>query len=510
MEMVKRKSAHKFPLKAAAIGAVILVAVAIAFASLSLLVSQPEGQGVGTVRSDWTMLEQAASAPSSAPTGTEITLYQISQQSYNPLAQMQFSYSGGLGLVKEKRSASLLPGQSWISLSDVGSHIDPTSIIFKDLTDGRTQLLEQNYDYDLVSQEKLLEKYVDKTITVEMDNETVSGKLLSSSWGGIVLQTDKGIVTINNYNKIVYPALPEGLLTKPTISWLVNSPLAGNHDLQLSYLTSGVSWSADYVAVANFFDTAIDLQGWVSVENNAGTSFKDANLKLVAGDIHLVEATPIPYPRAVMAMETSGAASKVQFTEEGLFEYHLYTLGRPTTIKDGELKQITLFSAQGVLTEKQLVFEPSASSKVRVKLIFENKKSNGLGIPLPKGKVRVYKPDSSGQLQFLGEDQIDHTPEDEKVRLFLGDAFDVIAERTETDHQEINWCTTERSYEISLRNHKTEIVAVNVLEDASGEWTIPKESDPHAKDSAHKISWKVQVPAGGEKKLTYTIRESWC
>ncbi|MEW5955050.1 MAG: DUF4139 domain-containing protein [Candidatus Micrarchaeota archaeon] len=492
--------------------AVAIIIVIVAGAVALNWIAQKPVQTESTLKVNWDFLQNAVPASSDKPSAVEVTVYQSSgsYSSYGYAKQwLQFDYQSGMGLVKEVRSAELSGGAALLSIKNTAAYIDATSVTFKDLSSPSTQLLEQNYDYDLVSDQKLLQKYVDKMISVNTDNETITGILLSSSGGTLVLQTPSGIVSLSNYEQINYPSLPEGLITTPTLTWLLANTTAGRHDFEVTYLTSGIDWSANYVATANADDSQLDLRGWVSVTNDAGTTFENAQLKLVAGDIHLVTGEAVPSPRMYDAMAV-GAAEARSFAEEQLFEYHLYTLERPTTLKNGQVKQINFFNAPTVPVEKQFVFEPDQSTKVQVKLNFENRKEKGLGLPLPKGKVRVYKPDSSGQLQFVGEDQIDHTAENESVKLFLGNAFDVVAERTETDQRQRGSCAVENTYRVELRNHKAEPVRVVVVENTWGETTILRESMPHTKESAHKYSWTVPVPAGGTAEVTYSIEQRWC
>jgi hypothetical protein len=464
---------------------------------------------------------------SDAPEGVEVTVYQLPSSSWSPgpipLMYFDSGFSSGLALVKEKRAMNLPAGNSVLSLKNTAAHIDATSVGFKDLTDAGAQVLEQRYLYDLVSNEKLLEKYLDKEITVTKGNESITGTLLSHG-NGLILKTAQGIVSLTGYDKIRFPDLPEGLITTPTMEWLLKTAQGGSHDIQFSYLTSGINWRADYVATVGADEKSLDLKSWVSVRNDAGASFKDAKLKLIAGDINLVqEATGYDYNVYAMAKgmmaEAAAAPAEPQFTSQQLFEYHLYSLERPTTIADGEVKQITLFDAKNIPAEKKYVVDQqtyyyyqqsdSTKPKVQVKMVFYNKKDAGLGMALPKGKIRVYEPDEEGQLQFLGEDAIDHTAEGEKITVFVGNAFDVTAEKTQTDYKRISSRVSQYSYSVKISNAKKEAVQVQVFDYAYGDWQIISESLSHVKESAHKMSWLVSVPAGGSTTLTYTIQQTW-
>ena len=460
------------------------------------------------VKVNWNMGE-AFETQSDAPSSVEVTAYQATQ-SY-------WYLSSGLGLVKERRSFSLAQGTNSISLQGVAQQIDATSIHVKDMTDADAQALEQNYQYDLVSQSVLLEKYVGKQIYVNAGNRTLMGTLLSAA-DGLVLQTPNGIVALRDYSQVEFPTLPEGLLTKPTISLLLGTQKSGTHEIELSYLTRGITWEAGYVAIANADDTLLDLQGWVSVQNNAGATFTNAKLKLVAGDVHLVESNaPVYYDNMLKATraESAGSAMPVsapepQFSTQNVFEYNLYTLERPTTLRDKETKQIELMNARSVPAEKQYVFQPSQSSKVQTKLVFRNEGTD-LGIPLPKGTVRVMKPDADGQLQFLGEDSISHTSKEGEVRLFVGNAMDITVEKTETNYRQFGSCSYERSYKIKVTNRKDSAVNVKYVEDSLwGSWDIRSETLKHEKKDSHTASWAINAPADGEATLEYTVFQTWC
>ena len=291
--------------------------------------------------------------------------------------------------------------------------------------------------------------------------------------------------------------------------------------IEVSYLASQLSWKADYVLVVNDADTAGDLNGWVTLDNRSGAAWANAKLQLVAGDVNRVQ--PAVYrDRMIYAAEARAAAPPPQFREEGLFEYHLYTLERPATLLENEQKQIALFEASGVKIAKRLVLrgEPAyfrmqtgelgATSKIAVSLEFENRESERLGQPLPKGIVRVYKRDKSGGRQFLGEDEIDHTPRDERVRIRVGDAFDVIGERKQMDYKLIGSCRSESAWQIDLRNHKDEKVEVDVVEPASGDWEIVSSSQKATKEDARTFSFRVPVPARGSARVEYRVRVRWC
>lgn len=419
-------------------------------------------------------------------------------------------YNSNLALVKERRELDLKTGVNNIEYTDVAALIDPTSVMFEDTKNKNTAVLEQNYEYDLVSSYKLLDKFLDKEITVtEKEGATYTGTLLSHD-GGVVLRLSDGkVVSITEVSKFEFPD-SAGLLTKPTLVWQIYSPVSGSRDVLTSYLTGGMSWNADYIVKTNADDTKADIQGWVSIDNQAGTTYEDARLKLVAGEVHRV-AVPEPgyYEVPVEAEEAAYDGAKGGFVEESFFEYHLYTLERAATLKNNEVKQISLLSADSVPVVKELIFDASKSSDVQVVLNLTNSKQKGLGMPLPAGVVRVYKADSEGQLQFLGEDSIDHTPKDEEIEIAVGSAFDVTGTRTQTDYQRVSNDVWRESYEIELKNHKSEAQKIRVVEHFYGDWEIIKNSDTYRKADAYTAEWEVTVPADSSKKVTFTVERRY-
>jgi hypothetical protein len=419
-------------------------------------------------------------------------------------------YNNNLALIKEKRELELSSGVNRVEYTDVAALIDPTSVMFEDTKNKDTAVLEQNYEYDIVSGQKLLEKSLGKDITVtEKEGGTYTGTLLSYD-GGVVLRLSDGkVVTISEASNVEFPDSAD-LLTKPTLVWQVYSPVAGKRDVLTSYLTGGMSWKADYIVKASADDKKADIQGWVSVNNAAGTTYKDARLKLVAGEVHrVVSPKPAYGVEAPTAAEAGYSGAKDNFAEESLFEYHLYTLERPATLKNNQVKQLSLLSADSVPVQKELVFDVSKSSDVQVALSLNNSKEKGLGMPLPAGTLRVYKADSQGQLQFLGEDRIEHTPKDEEVKVVVGNAFDVTGTRTQTSYNKVSSDVWRESYETEIKNHKSEAQKVKIVEHFYGDWEITANSDPYKKKDAFTAEWGVTVPADGSKKVSYTVERSY-
>ncbi|PIN85009.1 MAG: DUF4139 domain-containing protein [Candidatus Diapherotrites archaeon CG11_big_fil_rev_8_21_14_0_20_37_9] len=417
-------------------------------------------------------------------------------------------YNQDLALVKDVRKIFMEKGLNIVQFKDIAAKIDATSVFFRDISNASTFVVEQNYEYDLVSKQKILEKYLDREITVEttegQESKTYKGTLLSYA-DGILLETSEGIVTLPFDAKVTFPELPGGLLTKPTLVWKIFSETIGERLTETIYLTAGMNWRADYIAVVNKEDKNIDFKGWTTITNNSGTSYPDTKLKLVAGDVHRVVQSP-KYRELYDYAVSEGAAAPQQYGQEELFEYYLYTLDRKTNIGNNETKQISLLASDNIPVNKEFVYDGQANgTKVQVKLNFKNSESQGLGIPLPKGIVRVYKQDSDGQLQFIGEDQIDHTKKEDDLELFLGNAFDVTGERTQVTYENISKGFYRGEYKIILENQKSEAIKVKVKENLGGNWTITKNSHAYDKKNSSEVEFNVDVPAKGETTITYTV-----
>jgi hypothetical protein len=432
--------------------------------------------------------------------------------------------------VKETRSLSLAAGRNEVRFMDVASQINPRTVHMVSLTAPQSlSVLEQNYEYDLISPEKLMERFVGRKVRLvfpppggERTAEREMEGTLISTTGGMVYEID-GQFHVNPPARVILPEIPGGLISVPTLVWLLdNAATAGAaapavHKVETSYLTGGISWAADYVSVVSADDAKADLAGWVTIDNNSGATYKDARLKLVAGEIHRAQPEAVPM---MQRMETLGVQKAAPaFAEESFFEYHLYTLDRPATIKDRQTKQISLMEASGVPVKKILLLagEPSffrsrfgsIATDIKVAVILEmtNSQKNGLGIPMPRGVVRLYKKDGSGSLQFIGEDGIKHTPRDEKISLKVGEAFDVVADRTQVDYKAVSAgrYDVETEFEIKIRNHKDEAVAVTVREPVPGDWKVLSSSYPWLKADAHTIEFNVPVAAGAESVLRYRV-----
>ncbi len=429
-------------------------------------------------------------------------------------------YNSNVGLVKDIRLIDFKPGIHELKFMDVAAKIDPTTVHIKSLINGSSlNVLEQNYEYDLLSPQKLLEKFVGQKVqlaTINPDTkkeEIVEATLLSTQGGNIFQIGDK--IHIGHYGRVLLSKIPENLIPQPTLVWMLENRLSKPQKLEASYLTSGINWKADYVAVLNKLDTMTDLTGWVTIDNRSGATYQNALLKLVAGDINRVQGEmKMDYARPMAAAKEASQ----QFKEESFFEYHLYTLDRRTTVKDNQTKQMTLLDANQVPLKKLFIFAGSPQyyyyqmnqgtnkQKIGVFLELENTKKNNLGIPLPKGTVRVYKEDKDGSLQFVGEDRIDHTPKDEKFKIKIGEAFDVVGERIQTDYKRLGSNLFEVAFEVSLRNHKKEDIKVLIEEPIPGDWEMLSNTHSYEKLQAHLIRFDVPVAKDKEVKVKYRIR----
>jgi hypothetical protein len=426
-------------------------------------------------------------------------------------------YNGNLGLVKDVREVRLPAGMTEVQFADVAAQIDPTSVHLKSLTDpAGLRILEQNYEYDLLSSQKLLEKYVGKKVRLYQGNGSYMEATLLSTNGPVF--DINGQIHMGHHGQVVLPSLPENLVSKPTLMWFLRNAATAAQRIEASYLTGGITWKADYVVILNAADDRADLTGWVTIDNKSGATYREAALKLVAGDVNRARDDRTRQAMEMAAKVGAAAPASRDFASEGFFEYHLYTLDGRTTIKDNQTKQLTLMSAAGVPVRKELAFfgardyyrsqygTPMSNQKVSVFVELTNAKANNLGIPLPKGKMRVYKADQSGSQQLVGEDWIDHTPKDERIRIKMGEAFDVVGERTQRDWKKIGSSLYEVEWEISLRNHKKEDVVVSVIEPVPGDWEVLRETQAHEKVEAHTLRYRVPVPKEGSAKLTYRVR----
>jgi len=437
-------------------------------------------------------------------------------------------YNENLALVKDKRTLALPAGENTLAFREVSGKMRPETALLQSKSQKHDiVVIEQNFDFDLLTPQKLLEKYVGKTIGIVKTHpttgeETVEDAKVLSSNNGVVLRVGDRIETGVSGGRLIFPDVPDNLRDKPTLVMQLASKTDGPQNLELSYLTGGLSWKADYVAELNSDESKLNLLGWVTLTNTSGTSYNNARLQLVAGDVHQVQPVFEKRMRGEM-VDMAYAAEPQGITQESLFEYHLYTLGRSTNILDNQTKQVALLQAENISSSKEYLLrgqnyyyqnrsgDLGSKIKVAVYLSYENSKAENLGIPLPKGIVRVYKQDQAGSVQFVGEDRIDHTPENETVRLKLGNAFDITADRKQTEFKKLagfgryNY-VYESSYRIELKNGKDENVSVRVVEPMPGDWEILSENLAHKKLSSSEAEWLVTVPAKGSAELLYGVK----
>ena len=459
-------------------------------------------------------------------------------------------YNQNFGVVKDRRTVELTAGRNLLIVEDVAQQIDPTTVHFKSLTAPDAVVVrEQNYQYDLINPMTMLNKSVGKRVTIRQNlgngqQREISGIIMApitaavaqtgeetggtgTTYNGLVIKTDDGKLVLNPSGEMSLHEMPEGLVPIPRLVWLVDSTQAGKHDAEISYMTQGLTWRADYVVVLSADDKSVDLTGWVTLDNKSGATYENANLQLIAGDVRRIQ--PPGRPRAgVGGLVMEAAKAAPQFEEESLFEYHLYTLDGTTTVRNNEQKQLTLLTANKAPATKKFVYDgrtgfwgifnpdyrpgeqwdTSNYKKVNVIVEVKNSKPN-LGIPLPKGRMRLYKADSRGSLQFVGEDEIDHTPKDETVRLRVGDAFDVVGEHKRTNFRRISEKEVEESFEITVKNHKSEDITVSVIEHLWADWRITQKSHDFVKRDARTVEFPVKVPKDGSVTVTYTVRTRW-
>ncbi len=425
-------------------------------------------------------------------------------------------YNSNVALIKETREIKLTVGEGELRFLDVASEIIPTTIQVTSLTfPEEFRVLEQAYEYDLLTPERLLDEYVGKKIKIIQwhefqDRKEVIEALLLSTTQGEIYQIE-GEIYLGYPGYKVLTEIPEGFVKEPTIKWLYENLTENTHNLEVSYLTENINWQADYLLLLDEEESSADISGWVTLENQSGLSYQNASLKLIAGTLHRVEERA---RSGLYAMEAAPKAAS-PFKEESLFDYHLYDLQRKTSLKNNETKQIRLLQARGITIKKEFLlygtqgyftrsyYEEPLKMPVDVYLTFKNSEEDNLGMPLPTGTVQLYQRDSEGSLQFIGEDMIEHTPKDEEVHLQVGETFDILAERIQTDYKKITSNIHESAWEITLRNHKEEDITVGILEPLLGNWQILSSSHPYEKVDAFTVRFDVAVLKGEEVKVTY-------
>jgi hypothetical protein len=411
---------------------------------------------------------------------------------------------------------------------DIAATVNPATVHFRSISEpSRVSVLEQNYEYDLLEPDKLLRKYVGREVTLVRNRqesgstrqEQVKARLLSYN-NGPIWQIGDEIVTGLGSDHIRFPELPDNLYTRPTLIWTLQNDGAARHRVEASYLAQKLSWNADYVLTVARDDKAADLDGWVTVTNGSGTSFRNAKLQFVAGDVNRVRQAV--EERMLQMSRVNAPAASPRMVQEAFSDYHLYTLDRKTTINNSQTKQVSMLAGTGVPIQKRYLVEghaayyhnarhPGAPLKdvVQVYYQFKNEEKAGLGMPMPSGVVRVYQSDAKGGVQFVGEDRINHTPKDESLRLKIGNAFDVICERNQVDFEKIGASTYEVEYEITLRNHKAAPITVEVNEPIGGTWRMLRSSHESTKTAAWASQFTVPIAADGTAVLKYRVRVTY-
>jgi len=434
-------------------------------------------------------------------------------------------YNSNIALVRDVRNLTLPGGTFRLKFMDIAATVNPATVHFRSLTEPeKLGVIEQNYEYDLLEPAKLLHKYVGKEVTLVrayQDNGTTKREeikaLLLSDNNGPVWKIGNDILTGLYAESYRFPEVPANLYDRPTLLMSLENSGTRKQQIEASYLANNLAWNADYVLTVARDDKSADLDGWVTIVNNSGTAFRNAHLQLVAGELNRVQP-PAPAPMAAREMAVNKAAA-AQFQQEAFSEYHLYTLGRKTSVEDKETKQISLLQGSLVPVEKIFVVNgqsyyyrnqqtPGAPLKdpVMVYYKFRNEEKNGLGIPLPSGNVRVYQKDSKGGLLFAGEDRIDHTPKDEDISIHIGNAFDIVAEHKQTDYKHIDTHTWEFEFEVLLRNHKDNPVVVQVNEPIGGDWEMLSSTYKFNKTAAFAAQFLVPVAKDGTSVLKYRVR----
>jgi hypothetical protein len=474
-----------------------------------------------------TLLHRSAAAPPPVQAGTPPADGAVTTTLADQSDLSLTVYNSSLALVRDVRQLNMASGESRLRFMDIAASINPAAVHFRSMTEpSKLSVLEQNYEYDLLDPNKLLQKFVGREVTLvrpklssgTTEYDEVKATLLSLN-GAPVWKIGNEIVTGLSYESIRFPELPENLYERPTLLWTLQNSGARRHKVEASYLTSNLSWSADYVLNVGKDESSGDLDGWVTLVNHSGTAFKNAQLQLVAGDLNRVADRALNGRefQELVAMKSAPAAP--QFQQEAFSEYHLYSLGRRTSIFDQESKQISLLNASRFPLQKVYVVngqsyyyrtavQPGAPVKdpVQVFYKFKNEDKAGLGMPLPAGTIRVYQVDSRGGSLFVGEDHIDHTPKDETISLHIGNAFDIVAERKQTDYRKLSDRLYEFEYEITLRNHKDTPIVVEANEPIGGDWEMISSTYKFTKTAAFAAQFQVPVDKDGTSVLKYRVR----
>ena len=438
-------------------------------------------------------------------------------------------YNSDLGLVKDVRFLEFKPGTHKLKFMDVASRINPVTVHIKSLSSpDKLRVIEQNYEYDLLNSQKLMDKFVGKKVKLIEKNyytgkeEMFEAELLSNNSGPIY--KINGEIHINAPGRVILPEIPKNLIAKPTLIWMLKNRNEKKQKIEVSYLTGGINWKSDYIVIIGKDNNICDLSGWVTINNKSGAEYSNASIKLVAGDVNRVRQEHLGRGRMKKTFAMAGMDAKAQFQEEAFFEYHLYTLQRKSTIKNNQTKQIELLSVMDIPVKERMIYygaqyyfrnqytgQVMSNEKVGVYLEIKNKKENNLGMPLPAGIIRAYKKDAQGSLQFIGEDRIGHTPKDEKIKIKMGEVFDVVGERKQMDYRILSRSSfqrfdTEQQWQINLRNHKQKPVVVEVIEPIPGDWKIINSTHKYKKTDASTIKFNVKLNKDENKTINYRVK----
>ena len=468
-------------------------------------------------------------------------------------------YNQSFAVVRQDVPLDLKSGVNQVNATEITMHVEPDSVILRDPTGKRSlQVLEQNYRADPISEGMLLNLYEGKTIQFESNGQIIKGTVIRSGYvphnyfamnrygqtyyqSQMTAASEQPVIEVNGQLRFslpgipIFPSLTDDSILKPRLEWLLSTDRPGKFPAELSYVTGGMSWEADYNIVAPEKGDVVDIVGWVTIDNQTGRTFENARIKLMAGDVSKMqpEETRAYAMKAAVAMDVAGAPA---VSEKAFDEYHLYTLERSTTLRDRETKQVEFVHATGVTAKQIYVYDGAkidpnryggwnwenirndhnygteSNPKIWVMREFVNSEANHLGMPLPKGRVRFYRHNDDGQVEFTGENMIDHTPKDETVRMYTGNAFDITGERKRTNYTvENSRSSGSETFEIRVRNHKKEAVEVRVVEHLyrGKNWEITAKSDEYKKKDSQTIEFPVSVAPNGEKVITYTAHYTW-
>lgn len=423
-------------------------------------------------------------------------------------------YNSNLGLVQEPRTLELEKGRQEVSVTDVAARIQPATVHLTSMGKGGFSLQEQNFQYDLVNSSKVFDKYIGERISVITENTGgISGKLLSRDGSILMIQNEDGslrLIQTKNILEYSLPELPDGLILKPTLQWVIESQKKGSTPVELSYLTEGMSWEAEYILQLKEDDESGVLSSWITLENNAGATFEKAKVKLVAGDIQRAKQRRRGGPALQAEMVTM---AKPSVSEREIFEYHLYEIDFPTTLYQNSIKQVAFRNPTEINYDRKYTFEHSErqnaeQENVSVDIVFENSEENNLGMPLPEGVIRLMQEDTDGKEVLVGENNIPHTPKDEEIRVTAGRAFDIVGDRIVKEYERRGGGFERFTVEVNLRNHKEEAVTVNVLEHFYGAWDVTKESRSSTREDAGTLLYELDVAGDGSSTVEFTIERN--